>query len=117
MGPVFEGVCRSFVRRSRRLPFRPLRVGEWWDASSQNEIDVVALGGDGELLVGECKWGVVSGGDVQRLEQRVDLIARELSGVRRVHLAVFSGRGVDAEVAAAVEASRVLHFRAADLFD
>ncbi|MGD2124228.1 MAG: ATP-binding protein, partial [Gemmatimonadota bacterium] len=43
MGGAFESVCRGFTRRGIGLPFQPLRVGEWWDASSQNEVDVVAL--------------------------------------------------------------------------
>ena len=41
MGDVFERACRDFVRRQGQqgaqtnpLPFRPLRVGAWWDASS-----------------------------------------------------------------------------------
>ena len=57
MGRVFEDVCRAWVARTARLPFRPSRVGAWWDASSANEIDVVALGPDREVLVAECKWG------------------------------------------------------------
>src|SRR5690606_17806187 len=60
MGTVFEAACRDFVGRAARgeagrLPFRPLRVGAWWDARRQEEVDVVALGGRGEVLVGEAK--------------------------------------------------------------
>ncbi len=116
MGPVFEGVCRSFVRRTDRLPFAPLRVGEWWDADSRNEIDVVAIGGDGELLLGECKWGAVRSGDLKRLQARADLIARELTGVRTVHFALFSGGELPPELRAEVDAGRVLHFPAGDLY-
>jgi hypothetical protein len=116
MGPVFEGVCRSFVRRTDRLPFAPLRVGEWWDADSRNEIDVVAIGGDGELLLGECKWGTVRPGDLRTLHARADLIARELTGVRTIHFALFSGRELPPELRAEVDAGRVLHFSAGDLY-
>jgi hypothetical protein len=116
MGPVFEAACRAFVRRSPRVPFAPLRVGEWWDASSRNEIDVVAVGPDGDLLLGECKWGIVRAADLEHLRGRADHIARELSGVRHVHFAVFSGRGVADDVQAEVAAGRVLHFPAADLY-
>lgn len=57
MGPIFEDVCRSWVARADTLPFRPSRLGSWWDAPTENEIDVVALGPTNEVLVGECKWG------------------------------------------------------------
>ena len=116
MGPVFEAACRAFVRRSPALPFRPLRVGEWWDADSKNEIDVVALGADGELLLGECKWGTVQTDDVRRLQARADLITTELAGVRTVRLAAFSGRGLAEELRSEVRSGRLLHFSAADLF-
>jgi AAA+ ATPase superfamily predicted ATPase len=116
MGPVFEGVCRSFVRRTGRLPFAPLRVGEWWDADSRNEIDVVAIGGDGELLLGECKWGQVRLADLKTLHARADLIARELTGVRTIHFALFSGGELPPELRAEVDAGRVLHFSAGDLY-
>lgn len=116
MGPVFEAACREFVRTSPALPFRPLRVGAWWDAESRNEIDVVALGADGELLLGECKWGSVGADDLRRLEARADLIAAELRGVRNVRFALFSGRDLDPGLAADVVAGRVLHFAARDLF-
>jgi uncharacterized protein len=116
MGAVFEEVCRSFVRRGEHLPFAPLRVGEWWDASSQNEIDVVAIGPEGELLLGECKWGTVHSADLKRLRARADLIMRECQGVREVRFAVFSGGGLAPEVQNEVEAGRVLHFSAEDLY-
>jgi len=116
MGPVFEAVCREFVTRTNALPFVPLRVGEWWDASSNNQIDIVAVGADGELLLGECKWGKARSDDLKRLQARADLIARELSGIRQVHLALFTGRGIVGEDRKLVEAGRPLHFSIADLF-
>ncbi|MEN8184204.1 MAG: ATP-binding protein [Myxococcota bacterium] len=117
MGSVFERVCRDFVRRSTGLPFAPMRVGEWWDATSRNEIDVVALGPEGELLLAECKWGVVRGADLRRLRSRADLVLREMSGVRDVRFAIFSGRGVDGEVEDEATEGRIVHFSAEDLFD
>jgi hypothetical protein len=110
MGPVFESICRSFVKHTDALPFAPLRVGEWWDASSNNQIDVVALGPDGDLLLGECKWGIVADDDLRRLHSRADIISRELSGIRKVHFALFSGRGLRADARAAVAAGEALHF-------
>ncbi len=69
MGPVFEEVCRSWMRLDggRRLPFRPIRVGEWWTQSSDHQVVVVVLGSGGELLVGECKWGRADDSDIQLL--------------------------------------------------
>jgi hypothetical protein len=93
-----------------------VRVGEWWDASSTQQIDVVALGGKREMLVGECKWGDVTVRELETLEQRGQLLARELGGVRRTHLALFSGNGhYDAGVKAAIDTGRVLGFTAADM--
>lgn len=116
MGPVFEELCRDFVRHTDRLPFRPLRVGEWWDVRSENEVDVVALGSQGELLVGECKWGRVTAGHLATLRERAALLARELGGIRQVHVAVFSGRGeFDASVRREADDGAVLVFGAADL--
>jgi AAA+ ATPase superfamily predicted ATPase len=117
MGFVFEEASRDAVRRALlTLPFAPARVGEWWDATSSNQIDVVALGGDREMLVGECKWGGVTKGDLDELERRAQLLAAELGGVRRTHLAVFSGSGrFDAGVKAASKTGRVQVYTAADM--
>ena len=117
MGFVFEEASRDAVRRALlTLPFTPVRVGEWWDAGSTRQIDVVALGGDREMLVGECKWGGVTKGDLETLEQRAELLAAELGGVRRTHLALFSGSGrFDAGVKAAIKTGRVQGYTAADL--
>ncbi len=117
MGSVFESVCRTFVRRGERLPFQPVRVGEWWDASSQNEIDVVALGADGEVLVGECKWGDVRSADLNKLRARADLLLRDLGGgPYTVHIALFSRGTVAPEIEREVRAGRVLHFPAEALY-
>jgi hypothetical protein len=117
MGGVFEGVCRQAVRLATvALPFAPTRVGEWWDASSTEQIDIVAVGADGELLVAECKWGEVVSTDLSTLERRANLLAQELGGVRRVFFALFSGQGqFDPAVIAARDAGRVLCFAGAAL--
>jgi AAA+ ATPase superfamily predicted ATPase len=119
MGQVFESVCRTFVGRSRhpRLPFRPVRVGEWWSSDSTEQVDVVALGRDGELLVGECKWGSVARADVESLERRRDLLLEEIGGVTSAHLAIFSGKPIgDHAVVARVAHGDLLHFALDDLF-
>ncbi|GAB5521700.1 MAG: ATP-binding protein [Rhodothermales bacterium] len=79
MGGVFEAACRQFVARSTSslLPFRPVQVGAWWSRDGSAEVDVVALGSAGELLVGECKWGMVDERDLMRLQQRGQQVARE----------------------------------------
>jgi AAA+ ATPase superfamily predicted ATPase len=116
MGPVFEEICRDFVRRSDRLPVSPFRVGEWWDAGSTNQVDIVATGVKGELLVAECKWGRVTSADLQSLRERADAVAQELGSVSRIHVALFSGRNLaDDSVRQEAEAGRVLFFTAEDL--
>lgn len=117
MGGAFESPCRGFARRGDSLPFRPIRVGEWWDAGSQNEIDLVALGADGQVLVGECKWGEVGGSDLAKLRTRASLLVRDLKGgPHQVHLAIFSGRAVTPDVHLEVRAGRLLHFPADALY-
>lgn len=117
MGSVFEMTCREFVRRGSHLPFQPLRVGEWWDAASNEQVDVVAIGSGGALLVGECKWGPVTRHHLERLRLRALRLAHELDGAREVHLALFTGRGeADDAVRSATEAGEVLLFTADDLY-
>jgi len=117
MGFVYEEACRLAVRRGQlALPFAPVRAGEWWDATSSQQIDVVALGGEREMLVGECKWGNVTARELETLNQRGQLLAAELGGVRRMHLALFSGSGqFDMRVKAAIEAGKVKGYTAADM--
>lgn len=112
MGMVFETACRDFVRYSNALPFSPIRVGEWWDASSSQQVDVVALGSNDELLVGECKWGRVSGQDLIRLRQRTVDVVSEL-GIQpsSTYLALFSGRGgADSKAEDDLERDDILYF-------
>jgi AAA+ ATPase superfamily predicted ATPase len=116
MGLVFEQICRDFVRRTDRLPFRPVRVGEWWDSTSQNQVDVVAIGGNGELLVAECKWGRVTAAHLRTLRTRASLVAAEAGGIVRIYLALFTSRDeVDEEILREVENGSVLLFKSDDL--
>lgn len=116
MGPVFEDICRGFVRRTTRLPFRPIRAGEWWDATSQNQVDIVCIGAGGELLVGECKWGRVTGAHLATLRTRAAAVAAELPGTSRVYLALFTGRNeADDQVRRMADEDGVLLFSAEDL--
>ena len=117
MGGIFEQACRQAVRvGALALPFTPVRVGEWWDAGAREQIDVVALDGDGGLLVAECKWGEATSQDLAVLERRAGLLAAELGNIRRTYVALFSGKGMfDDGVVASRTAGRVLCYTAADL--
>lgn len=92
MGGVFEDICRDFVRHRLELPFEPVRVGRWWTKTSEDEVDVVVRGVDEELLVGECKWGTVTGSDLQTLKKHGRQIAAEIDDVSEIHHVLFSGR-------------------------
>jgi len=118
MGTVFEEACRMFVSRGGGdLPFRPIQVGSWWSDDGQDEIDLVALGADGEVLFGEAKWGSVSGADLETLERRSDLVLPMLPGVRSVHYALFSaGRTPNAATRARLAERGALHFSLEDLY-
>ncbi len=119
MGTVFEDVCRAWVARSERLPFRPSRLGAWWDSTSENEIDVVALGPTDEVLVGTCKWGAVSDRDLADLRATAAKLLPELPATHRtgpITHACFSGRGEWGKgVASQIQAGTVLGFGADDL--
>ncbi|GMV41102.1 MAG: ATPase AAA [Myxococcales bacterium] len=116
LGPVFEEACREFVRRGEGLPIWPLRVGEWWDSDSRDQVDVVAVDGDGRVLVAECKWGEVTHHDLRSLRSRAARVAAELDGRGEPILALFSARDeADSAVREAVSAGDVLYFVARDL--
>lgn len=107
MGEVFEQICRDFIAR-QEVPFRPIRLGSWWDSKSRNEVDIVATSADHELFVGECKWGAVGRKDLDNLRRRSRLIADELPKVSTIYLGLFSGRGeVDEAVQKAADGGGV----------
>lgn len=117
MGPVFEEACRAFCWRAGNLPFDVVRIGEWWGADSQHQVDVVALGGAGEVLLGECKWGGVDHSDLTRLRQRAEHLQPALPGVRQVHLGLFTGRTIDDhQLVARIQQENILTFTLDDLF-
>ena len=116
MGPVFEEMCRAAVPHLEGLPFRPIEVGEWWGRDPDVQIDVVAFGGNDDVLVGEVKWGQVGRRDLAALRERAAALGRELGRPVRVHTALFSGRGIaDADTAAAVDRGEALHFGLDDI--
>lgn len=99
VGHVFEDVCRQWLSRAiarGEIDMLPARMGHWWgtdpESRKQADVDVVALGLDGELVVGECKWTSkpVGADVVDLLAHRATLVADE-SG--RTDLIVFSKAG------------------------
>ncbi len=53
---TFEEICQQFFWQlglTGRLPFAPVNIGNWWNASE--EIDLIVLGEKEAILV-ECKW-------------------------------------------------------------
>ena len=89
---AFEEACRQFTARSQHpdLPFRPIQVGSWWNRDSSEQVDVVALDGEGGLLAGECKWGAVDRHDLERLERRAKAVAADAGGIHSTTLALFT---------------------------
>jgi AAA+ ATPase superfamily predicted ATPase len=109
---VFEEACRQFVARGPHdvLGFSPVQVGSWWSADGSDEVDVVALDGEGGLLVGECKWGTVGARDLDRLQQRGALVAAEAGAVGRVTHVLFSAGGIEpGELRGRLDAEEALH--------
>jgi AAA+ ATPase superfamily predicted ATPase len=116
MGPVFEQICRDYVRRPGLLPFRPFRVGEWWDSTSENQIDVVAVGARGELLLGECKWGGVTIHDLAMLKKKAGIVAAAIGSVSQIHHALFTASGAtDVAVEHEKGEGKVLVFTGAEM--
>jgi uncharacterized protein len=119
MGPVFEDACRAWVARAEALPFRPSRLGAWWDSTSEDEVDVVALGPTDEVLVGTCKWGAVSDRDLAALRTSAAALMPELPSSHQsgaMTYACFSARGAwGPAVAGEIEAGSVLGFTGEDL--
>jgi len=54
---AFEEICERHLWEANlggRLSVRYDRIGGWWRAAC--EVDLVAVGAGGDLLLGECKW-------------------------------------------------------------
>lgn len=78
----------------------------------------MALSGDGDVLVGECRWGSVSSRDLETFQRRAARVVGELKNVRRVTLALFAGRGLaDDAVKARVAAGEALFFSLEDRYE
>jgi AAA+ ATPase superfamily predicted ATPase len=117
MGGVFEDACRAFAGRGAGMPFRPVQVGSWWTDDHREEVDVVAVGAKGEVLLGECKWGTVTSADLDTLIRRAKILLPRLKDAGTVTYALFSGRGLqDAALKSRVAKGEALHFRLDDMY-
>ncbi|WP_336364915.1 ATP-binding protein [Halalkalicoccus salilacus] len=67
MGPMFEIVCQNALPSV--IPKTYQGIGYWWHR--EHELDVVGLGSDGTLVVGECKYTTrqMTEGDLADLER------------------------------------------------
>jgi hypothetical protein len=112
LGPVFEEACRAFVRQGTHphLPFTTVQVGEWWSARSDTQVDVVAAGASGELLVGECKLGPVGVRHAADLEARAAMLARELGTTTPPRCALFTAQSADRSLRERLRRRNVLLF-------
>ena len=108
--PVFEDICREFVREQQKknaLPFRYTKMGRWWGKTTvrdnstdsgfrvaETEIDLLAVGKDAkEYLVGECKFKK----SPFRYSEYLDTAAKlsPLKGKAKFWYALFSESGFD----------------------
>lgn len=99
VGHVFEEVCHQWLVRQLcqgRFDMLLAKAGCWWGTDpalrEQVDVDVVALGADGEVVAGECKWkNEPIGADViETLAYRANLVRSEAT---RVELVTFSKSG------------------------
>ena len=100
VGPVFETVCRQWLQRKMQddsIDMTPEKIGTWWgndpEYKKQAEVDIVALGADGELIVGECKWNnsPVDVDVLDLLEHRAKLLASSQYRTMRLYLFAKTG--------------------------
>jgi len=95
--PVFETVCREFIRRKNRLnelPFRISKLGRWWGKMNKtismdgekeklvaidSEIDIVAIDSKSKnYVLGECKFrnSETDVSDYERLKEKSAVVKK-----------------------------------------
>ena len=115
--PVFEMVCREFIRKKNRmgeLPFRVSKLGRWWGklnknvpadngesglTSADSEIDIVAVDGKSKnYILCECKFrnSEMDAADLERLKGKSEIVKKGAS----VGYALFSKSGFTKELTA-----------------
>ena len=95
--PVFETVCRKFVRKlsqQNKLGFRAAKIGRWWGKvdGEETEIDIVAFDAKSKhYILGECKFrnSEMSVADLDRLENKNGIVKQGAE----VRYALFSKSG------------------------
>lgn len=102
---TYEGLCRDLVMAGSVGPGPWDRVGRWWNRL--DEIDVVAYGGKGRLLVGEAKWSrrPVGNNILTELQEKVERSGLG-AGASGVTFALFSRSGFTAAMTAAAKARK-----------
>lgn len=118
VGLAFESICREYLWQlhgERKLPFTARTVGNWW--GSNDEIDVVALGGN-SILVGECKWTAKPIGEniLNDLKRKAQPLLRQ-GQYDHVQYALFARSGFTPTLAAQANAESLLLVTPQTLFD
>ena len=131
--PVFETVCREFIRGKNRrgeLPFRAAKLGRWWgkltktvaadDGKSKpfsvdSEIDIVAVDSKSRhYILGECKFrnSKVDIADLEHLKEKSSIVKKGAA----VEYALFSKSGfTEGMIARAKEDENVKLFSLPDI--
>lgn len=121
VGHSFEEVCRQWLLRQMiqgNIGMLPRALGTWWGADrqgQQEEVDIVAVGSDDELILGECKWTAspVGSSVLAVLRRRAALI----NGGEAAPLFIFSRSGFKDELRSEAEKdARVCLVTLADMF-
>lgn len=97
MGPVFEEICKQYlwqlnIRDKAAISFTNL--GRWWGndpiRKTETEVDIVAEGDEGNILLCECKWTneKVNIGNLETLVERSRLFS-----YKQAHLYMFAKTG------------------------
>ena len=105
--PVFETVCRGFIRKlnqQNKLGFRAVRIGRWWGKADgeETEIDIVAFDVKSKhYILGECKFrnSEMSVADFNRLKSKKGIVKQGAE----VRYALFSKSGFSDGLLAAVK--------------
>jgi AAA+ ATPase superfamily predicted ATPase len=96
IGQLFDKICVEIFRYlvdGEKIKLSYDRAGRWWNGNE--EIDLVAVRGDGPVFAAECKWSKRPVGiDIlKELRRKASLISS-----KELHLGVFSRSGFTKEM-------------------